>query len=113
MPTFIVRFLKGLIIALLPLWLVLGSVRLLATDHYLALEYGKANFPHDHAAFDVTQHLTYASANFRFVRDRLGHEALAGQQLGGRPLYNEREIQHMHDVQSVYQTARLVWKVAD
>lgn len=112
MPTPLVRFLRSVIVVLVPVWLVLGSVQLLVTDRYLALEYGRADFPHDHSAFNFKQHLTYAEANFQFVRDRLGHDALATPRLAGRALYNEREIQHMHDVQSVYQTAGLVWKVA-
>jgi integral membrane protein (TIGR01906 family) len=112
MPTPLVRFLKSVIVVLVPVWLVLGSVQLLVTNRYLALEYSRADFPHDHSAFNFKQHLTYAEANFQYVRDRLGHEALATQRLGNGPLYNEREIQHMHDVQSVYQTAGLVWKVA-
>ena len=111
MPTPLVRFLKSVIVILAPVWLVLGSVQLLATDSYLALEYGRADFPHDHSAFNFQQHLAYAEANFQYVRDRLDPAALETQRLGNGPLYNERELQHMRDVQSVYQAVGLVWKV--
>lgn len=87
----------------MPVALLLGSVRLLVTDQYLAFEYGKADFPLDPFAFDPAQRLAYASENFRYVREGRTIGALAAQRLGNRPLYNERELQHMQDVQNVYE----------
>ena len=65
MPTAFVRLLKTLIVALLPLVLIITSVRLLVTDQYLAFEYGKAGFPPDPFGWDRPQRLAYAAANFR------------------------------------------------
>ena len=112
MPTPIVRFLKVLLLLLLPLLLVIGSVQLLVTDPYLAFEYGKANFPPDPFGFDRAQRLAFASANFRYVREAQPLQALADQRLGDAPLYNERELKHMQDVQNVYQAVSLMWKIA-
>ncbi len=112
MPTSTVRFLKLLLILLLPLLLVIGSVRLLVTDQYLAFEYRKADFSADPFGFDQAQRLGYASANFRYVRNAQPLYALAGQRLGNAPLYNDRELKHMQDVQKVYQATWWVWQIA-
>lgn len=106
------RFLQILITLLIPVLLALGSVRLLVTDRYLAFEYGKTSFPADPFGFDQSQRLEYASTNFRYVRENQPVEVLASQQLGAQPLYNARELNHMQDVQSVYQVAMWVWRSA-
>lgn len=112
MPTAFVRLLKVLIALLLPLVIVSGSVRLLVTDRYLAFEYGKASFPPDRYGFDQAQRLAFASANFRFVRDVQSLEVLSEPRLGGVPLYNARELEHMQDVQNVYQAVWWIWQMA-
>jgi integral membrane protein (TIGR01906 family) len=99
---------KILIIVLIPLLLVLGSVRLLVTDQFLAYEYSKGSFPSDPFGFDRSQRIEYAGSNFRFVRENKPIEFLADQRLGEAPLYNSRELKHMQDVQDVYQVA---WRV--
>ena len=112
MPTSIVRFLKLLLFLLLPLLVVIGPVRLLVTNEYLAFEYGKADFPRDPFGFDQAQRLAYASANFRYVREGQSIATLVEQRLGDAPLYNDRELKHMQDVQNVYQAVWLVWRIA-
>jgi len=112
MPAAVSRTLQALIALLLPVVLVIGSIRLVATDAYLAFEYGRADFPADGLGFDAGQRLAYASVNLRFVRDGLSIGALAGQRLGDTPLYNDRELSHMQDVQRVYQAAGFGWMIA-
>jgi integral membrane protein (TIGR01906 family) len=97
---------------MLPLLLVFGSIRMIATDLYLSFEYGRPDFPIDRFGFDTAQRLAYASANLRYVRDGLPIEALAGQNINGAPLYNSRELGHMQDVQGVYQVAGWGWMLA-
>ena len=106
------KTLKTLIVLLLPILLILGPVRLLVTDAYLAYEYGKADFPPDPYGFDREQRHALALANFRYVREAEPLEALAGQSLNGTPVYNSRELKHMQDVQDVYQAVWLAWKIA-
>ncbi|MBE0409204.1 MAG: TIGR01906 family membrane protein [Anaerolineales bacterium] len=112
MSVLLARFFQVIIVLLIPVFLVLGSVRLLVTDRYLAFEYGKTSFPVDPFGFDQSQRLENASTNFRYVRENQPVEVLAGQQLGEQPLYNARELNHMQDVQSVYQIAMWVWRSA-
>jgi integral membrane protein (TIGR01906 family) len=112
MPTSIVQFLKLLLFLLLPLLLVIGSVRLLVTTEYLAYEYGKGDFPQDPFGFDQAQRLAYAAANFGYVRDGQPIAALAAQRLDNAPVYNNRELKHMQDVQRVYGAAWRFWQIA-
>ena len=112
MSTPLARFLQILITLLVPVLLVLGSVRLLITDQYLAFEYGKASFPADPFGFDRSQRLAYASVNFRYVRENQPIDALARLRLGDQLIYNARELKHMQDVQKAYQMAMRIWHFA-
>jgi integral membrane protein (TIGR01906 family) len=112
MSSLYTRFLQSLIIVLLPVLLVIGSVRLLNTDEYLTFEYGKASFPADPFGFERTQRLDYASVNFRYVRENQPIDALAGLRLGDQPIYNARELKHMQDVQETYQMTMRIWHFA-
>lgn len=112
MSPVLVRLLKFLIVVLLPLVLIIASVRFLVSDQYLAFEYSKTNFPPDPYGFDQAQRLAYASTNFRYVRAGQPIDTLANQQLNGAPLYTGRELKHMQDVQSVYQAIWRIWQLA-
>lgn len=112
MPVALRRWLQVTIVALMPIVLVLGAVRLLATDQYLALEYNRSDFPPDRYGFDYAARLGYAWATVRYMRDGLGLSTLADLQWEGQPLYNDRELTHMQDVQNVYQATSLVWMLA-
>jgi integral membrane protein (TIGR01906 family) len=100
---------RSLIVIMLPVVLVLGAVQLVATDQYLAFEYSKADFPPDPFGLTSAQRLEKAVANFTYVRQRQPLSALALQQFAGGPAYNDRELKHMQDVQSVYQLSTRVW----
>jgi len=112
MPQFISRVLKTLLVLLIPILLVLGSARLLATDSYLAFEYGKASFPPDSYGLTRQQRFILASTNIHYVRAHLSDDELSKQTLNGAPVYNEREVSHMVDVQSVFQVILRVSQVA-
>ena len=112
MPNLILKLLKPLLIVLIPVILILGSARLLATDSYLAFEYGKASFPPDPYGFTTQQRFILASTNIHYVRAHLPDNELSKQTLNGIPVYNEREITHMADVQAVFQIIMRVWQAA-
>ncbi len=107
----IVRALQLLITILVPLLIVFGGARVLATDQYLAYEYGKPNFPLDRYGFSRDQRLALAATNLRYVREGLPIEALASQQIEGRAVYDPRELKHMQDVQAVFQVGVLAWNI--
>jgi integral membrane protein (TIGR01906 family) len=111
-PLRLQRVFQAALVCLIPIVLVLGAVRVLVMDQYLAFEYAKASFPLDPFGFSPAQRLAYASANFRFVRQAQPLSALAEQQLDGHPAYNTRELEHMQDVQRVYQASASTWPLA-
>jgi integral membrane protein (TIGR01906 family) len=97
---------------LVPLTIVPGTVRLLATDQYLAFEYGKSDFPQDLFGFDQSQRFSHASDNLRYIVENRPSIFLADQKHGNAPLYDTREVSHMQDVQNVFQAVWGVWKGA-
>ena len=103
---------QALIVIALLLIIVLGAVQVLTLDQYVGLEYGKTDFPPDPFGFSADQRLAYATTNFRFVREAQPLSALAEQKLDGQPAYTTRELEHMQDVQSVYQASAQIWQSA-
>ena len=112
MPNSLIKLMKVLLVLLVPILVILGSARLLATDAYLALEYGKRSFPADVYGFTSQQRFELASVSVHYVRAHLPDDALATQKLGGTLAYTAREVSHMVDVQSVFQAIVRVWQVA-
>ncbi len=112
MTNFILKVSKILVVFMTPLILILGSARLLATDTYLVFEYGKTSFPPDLYGFTSQQRFILASTNIHYVRAHLPNNELAKQTLNGVPVYNEREVTHMADVQAVFQIILRVWQAA-
>ena len=106
------RILKILLVLLIPILLIFGSARLLATDTYLAFEYGKTSFPLDSYGFTSEQRFELASTNFHYVRAHLPYNTLSKQTLNGTSVYNSREVSHMADVRLVFQVILRVWHIA-
>lgn len=87
---------------LVPLLLVISSVRILLTEQYLRLEYERPGFPEDMFGFSAEERFTYGALAVEYLVKDHDIEFLAGQSFGeGTALYNERELQHMQDVQLV------------
>jgi integral membrane protein (TIGR01906 family) len=112
LPKALARLFQAAMVILLPIVLVLSAVRLMATDQYLAMEYNRSDFPPDRFGFDYADRLNFASATVRYMRDGLSLNALAKLLWAGQPLYNDRELGHMQDVQNVYQATSWVWLLA-
>ncbi|MDP1780027.1 MAG: TIGR01906 family membrane protein, partial [Anaerolineales bacterium] len=110
MPNRLTQILKLLIISLITIFIVGGAVQLLATDPYLALEYGKASFPPDPFGYTQQERFDLASSNIHYVRAHLPSDALSNQTLNGAPVYTSREVSHMADVQAVFQSVSRVWQ---
>ena len=106
------QILEAFLILSLPLVIILGVVRLVAIEPYLAFEYAKPDFPEDPLGFAREERLDHAAVNLQFVTHNLPLTKLIEQNHNGVPLYNARELKHMQDVQNVYQAAWQVWQVA-
>jgi integral membrane protein (TIGR01906 family) len=91
---------------LVPVMLVMISVRVIMTEAYLALEYSKPDFPPDFYGFTQADRLSYAPFAVQYLLNGAGIEYLGNiKQSNGQPLYNERELSHMVDVKTVTQVA--------
>lgn len=106
-PMFI-KPLRLLVVVLIPLILILGSIRILTSDAYLGYEYNKPGFPPDLFGFSMDERLKLGSAGLLYVREPLPIGYLAEQKIKDKPAFNDRELSHMEDVQRVFQ---LAWKV--
>ncbi|HKZ18462.1 MAG TPA: TIGR01906 family membrane protein [Geobacteraceae bacterium] len=109
MPSQTTKILKLLIMLLIPILIIGGVVRMLATDAYLAFEYGRVSFPPDSFGFTDRQRFILASTNIHYVRAHLPNDELSKPILNGMPVYNPREVSHMADVQAVFQSILRVW----
>ena len=99
-----------LITILIPLILVLTSIRVLFTPEFLAFEYGLKNFPTDEYGFSTNERFHWGTQTIVYLFNSEGIEYLADLKLDdGTPIYNERELSHMDDVKLLVQAALKVW----
>jgi integral membrane protein (TIGR01906 family) len=93
--------LAWLVTLTLPFFLGFMNIRLLITPFFLEWEYGKANFPPDRYGFSQEQRLELATVAVQFLaspeRPDEAIRMLEAQTAEGRPLYNQRELDHMVD----------------
>ncbi|HLO14526.1 MAG TPA: TIGR01906 family membrane protein [Anaerolineales bacterium] len=106
------KTLKLLIMLLIPIVTIIATVRLLATDQYLAFEYGKPSFPPDPFGFTEEQRFDLASSDIHYVRGHLPNDTLSKETLNSALVYNPREVSHMADVRAVFRSVFRVWQVA-
>jgi integral membrane protein (TIGR01906 family) len=91
---------------LLPVVMVLTSVRLLLTELFVRLEYSLPGFPADRYGFTTGDRTYHAGIALEYLVNNAGIEFLGDQRFAdGAPVYNERELQHMEDVKRVTQSA--------
>lgn len=92
-----------------PIILVLLSVRLVMSPFFLQFEYNRPGFPDDPFGLTQAQRLTYApyALNYLIYNEPLAY--LADLRFDdGTPLFNDRELRHMADVQIVTQIAFII-----
>ncbi|RME06548.1 MAG: TIGR01906 family membrane protein [Anaerolineae bacterium] len=98
-----------LVTLLVPVILVLGTVRLLLTPLFIQIEYRLPNFPPDTYGFTQAERLKWADVARRYLLNDAGIDFLGDLQFeDGTPLYNERELRHMLDVKIVVRRAMAV-----
>lgn len=94
---------SGVVITVgLPVLLILINARLLMSGAFLKWEYNRPWLPDDPYGFTKAERLEYAPPALAYLFNNAGIEFLADQTFpDGAPLYNERELSHMHDVKIV------------
>lgn len=101
-----------ILIALIPIVLVLTSVRLLLTQSFVRLDYAVPGFPPDTFGFTTQDRLHWAPIALGYLLNDSGIEFLGDLRFdSGRPVYNERELRHMVDVKMLVGAALRVWAI--
>jgi len=102
---------RWLLQVLIPVVLVLTSVRLLLTRGFIRLEYGLPGFPEDRYGFTQTDRLQQAPIALDYLLNDAGIDFLGDLRFeDGTPVYNARELSHMLDVKAVVRGALRVWQ---
>jgi integral membrane protein (TIGR01906 family) len=102
--------LRIFLIAAFPFLLFLGWVRIMLLPVFIEAEYRRPGFPDDPVGFTTAERLQWADISRRYLLSDAGPEYFAQYRLAdGSPLYNERELKHMADVQTlVHQAMRIL-----
>lgn len=96
---------------LIPVVLVLTSVRLLMTNGFVRFNYAIPGFPEDRYGFTQADRLLHAPIALAYLLNDAGIKFLGDQKFeNGGPVYNARELGHMEDVKTVTQGALNVWR---
>lgn len=96
---------RWFVIVAVPVVIIFTSVRLALVPWYLEFEYGRAGFPADTSGFSSAERLQYARTAIDYLLGEAGDTRLKDATTqNGQPLYNERELSHMVDVQAVVQS---------
>jgi integral membrane protein (TIGR01906 family) len=95
---------------LVPVALILTSVRILMTPVFVEIEYRTPNFPRDPFGFTQEDRLHWAQLARLYLLNDSDISYLAEMRFSdGSPLYNQRELGHMVDVKNVVKAALSVW----
>lgn len=89
---------------LIPLTLVLLFVRILISPLFPAIEYRLPGFPADEYGFTQQDRLHWSGYAIEYLLNAAGPQYLADLRFtDGKPVFNEREVNHMLDVKKVVQ----------
>ncbi|MBZ0309837.1 MAG: TIGR01906 family membrane protein [Anaerolineae bacterium] len=105
MPRPILIMIQYLLIALVPILLMLISVRLMLTETWLDFEYSR--LPEDAYGWDNEVRQEYGPYGIRYLLNDEDISYLADLKIDGQPAFREKELEHMEDVQAV--TQAVLW----
>jgi len=116
-----------LVSVVVPLVLILSTVRLLLNPWFLVFEYNSPGFPADNYGFSLQDRLHWSRyavdylvnpvgisylADLRFPAGQTTPAASCQEMQDCNRLFNDRELQHMVDVKNVVQAVLQVWVAA-
>lgn len=105
LPLIVQRIAQFLVVVLLPVLLILLSVRVVMSEAYLRLEYQRPGFPEDLYGFSLDDRLHYGAYGIRYLVDNRDISYLGDLEIDGQTAFNADELQHMEDVQVVTRNA--------
>lgn len=99
---------KNLLIALITIltifMVILVPIRFMMTPAFISLEYAMPWFPEDPFGFTTEERLRYGAPTLKYMTQGESLNAIADLTMDdGTPVYNERELKHMDDVQKITQ----------
>ncbi len=99
-----------IIMLMIPFILVMASVRAIMNPPFLNLEYQTPGFPTDSYGFTLQERIKWASYALNFAWNGANVSYLGDLRFSdGTPVYNERELSHMVDVQHLAQIMMKIW----
>jgi len=107
------KFLGLLVTILVPVALILSSVRLVMSPVLIHFEYNQPGFPPDPYGFSKEDRLYWSQIALDYLLNSEGIEFLEELRFeGGRQVYNARELRHMLDVKNTVRVAIYVWYIS-
>jgi integral membrane protein (TIGR01906 family) len=98
---------------IIPFVLLGLALRILLTPLFLQVEYRMPYFPPDDYGFTTADRLHWAPYAMNYLTNSADISYLGNLRFpDGSPLFNERELSHMHDVKNVTQGALKTWYVS-
>jgi len=98
------RILSWSMTILLPFVLSFVGLRLILTHAFLEIEYHLPGFPPDDYGFTLQDRLHWSKLSWDYILNNADISFLGDLTFpDGTPLFNERELSHMHDVKGVVQ----------
>jgi len=105
--------LAWLVTIMMPTVLVMLGVRLLLNPGFPPAEYSMPAFPADRYGFTRAERIKYAAYSLDYLLNAAGPDYLGDLRFtDGGPVFNEREVSHMHDVKIVTQATLRVFYAA-
>ncbi len=99
-----------LVTILVPVALVLSSIRILLAPWFLPFEYNMPGFPADAYGFTLQDRLYWSRYALDYLTNDAGIEYLGDLRFGdGSEVYNQRELSHMVDVKIAITNTLRVW----
>jgi integral membrane protein (TIGR01906 family) len=109
----IANIFSWLVTLLVPVALAFLGLRLMLTHAFLQLEYRMPGFPPDSYGFSMQDRIHWSQIAWDYILNNADISFLGDLTFpDGSPLYNERELSHMHDVKDVVQPALAVGYLA-
>ena len=96
-----------------PFALIGLALRILLTPLYYTIEYNMPYFPADEYGFTKEDRLKWAEPSVEYLVNSADISYLGDLKFDdGTPIYDERELSHMHDVKNVVQGSLKAWYVS-
>ena len=96
-------FVQWLLVLLLPVLLLVANLRVTNGHWFVHWEYGKSGFPPDGYGFTTAERTYLAEVCVDYLVPGAPISLLADLRLpNGEPAFNQRELDHMEDVQSAF-----------